>query len=78
MSGRPPKGKRIEDLAEEADLMTIPEVAPYLRLHEVTARRLIREDAFPLPVIKIGSRQLISRYRLREYLLDPQPTEETP
>lgn len=64
-------GKRAADLASEADLMTVPEVAPYLRLHPVTARRLIREGTFPLPIQRIGRRQLVSRYHLEDYLRNP-------
>lgn len=59
---------RSEDLAQEADLMTIPEAAPYLRMHPAAARKLIREGGFPLPLVHHGQRQLVSRHLLERHL----------
>lgn len=56
------------DLAEAPDLMTIPEVAPFLRMHPATARAMVRKGKFPLPIIRHGQRILVSRYRLEAYL----------
>ena len=50
------------------ELLTVAEVAPVLRMRTSTAYAAIKRGAFPVPVVKIGGRMLISRYRLADWL----------
>jgi excisionase family DNA binding protein len=64
---------RIDHLPE---LMTIAEVAPVLRMGTSTAYAAIKRDAFPLPILRVGGRMLISRYQLARWL-GVEPAEAT-
>ena len=55
----------LDDLPE---LLTVAEVAPVLRMRTSTAYAAIKRGAFPVPVVRIGGRMLISRYRLADWL----------
>ncbi len=55
----------LENLPE---LLTVAEVAPVLRMRTSTAYAAIKRGAFPVPVVRIGGRMLISRYRLADWL----------
>lgn len=46
----------------------IREAAERLGIHVVTARRLIREDRFPVPVRRVGNKQVVSLRRLVEHI----------
>jgi len=48
------------------DMMTISEVAEYLKLHELTVRRLAREGE--LPAFKVGRQWRIQRTKLQEWI----------
>jgi excisionase family DNA binding protein len=48
-----------ESLHEMPDMLTISEVAKYLKLHELTVRRLAREGE--LPAFKVGRQWRIKR-----------------
>lgn len=48
------------------DMMTISEVAEYLKLHELTVRRLAREGE--LPAFKVGRQWRIQRKKLQEWI----------
>ena len=51
---------------EKSTLMTIEEVAEYLRFHPSTVYRLVRQRA--LPAVKVGKQWRISRELLEEWL----------
>jgi excisionase family DNA binding protein len=55
------------DAEVQPDLLSVPETAPIVGVHEDTLYRLIRTGQFP-PAIKIGSRWRVSRPRLNRYL----------
>lgn len=48
----------------------IPEAASLLSIHPVTARRLIRDEQFPVPVRKVGGKQVVSLRRVLEHIAD--------
>jgi excisionase family DNA binding protein len=48
------------------DMMTISEVAKYLKLHELTVRRLAREGE--LPAFKVGRQWRIKRDLLENWI----------
>jgi excisionase family DNA binding protein len=50
------------------DMMTIAEVARYLKLHELTVRRLAREGE--LPAFKVGRQWRIKRDLLESWIAD--------
>jgi excisionase family DNA binding protein len=50
------------------DMMTIAEVAKYLKLHELTVRRLAREGE--LPAFKVGRQWRIKRTLLETWIAD--------
>jgi len=47
-------------------MLTISEVAEYLKLHELTVRRLAREGE--LPAFKVGRQWRIQREKLQEWI----------
>jgi excisionase family DNA binding protein len=47
-------------------MLTISEVAKYLKLHELTVRRLAREGE--LPAFKVGRQWRIQRTKLQEWI----------
>ena len=51
---------------EMADMLTIAEVATYLKLHELTVRRLAREGE--LPAFKVGRQWRIKRDLLESWI----------
>ena len=51
---------------EMSDMMTIAEVAKYLKLHELTVRRLAREGE--LPAFKVGRQWRIKRDLLEAWI----------
>ena len=51
---------------EMPDMMTIAEVAKYLKLHELTVRRLAREGE--LPAFKVGRQWRIKRDLLEKWI----------
>ena len=53
---------------EMPDMMTIAEVAKYLKLHELTVRRLAREGE--LPAFKVGRQWRIKRDLLETWIAD--------
>ncbi len=60
-----PPPASLDDLPE---LLTVAEVAPVLRMRTSTAYAAIKRGAFPVPVVRLGGRMLISRYRLADWL----------
>jgi excisionase family DNA binding protein len=48
--------------------MNIDDVAPLLGINRSTAYELIRRNAFPLPVLKLGRRLLIPRKAVADLL----------
>jgi excisionase family DNA binding protein len=50
------------------DMMTIAEVAKYLKLHELTVRRLAREGE--LPAFKVGRQWRIKRDLLETWIAE--------
>jgi excisionase family DNA binding protein len=55
-----------ESLHEMPDMLTISEVAKYLKLHELTVRRLAREGE--LPAFKVGRQWRIKRNLLEAWI----------
>ena len=55
-----------ESLSEMSDMLTISEVAKYLKLHELTVRRLAREGE--LPAFKVGRQWRIKRNLLETWI----------
>jgi excisionase family DNA binding protein len=55
----------VEDMP---DMLTIAEVARYLKLHELTVRRLAREGE--LPAFKVGRQWRIKRNLLEQWIED--------
>ena len=53
-------------LEEMPDMLTIAEVATYLKLHELTVRRLAREGE--LPAFKVGRQWRIKRELLESWI----------
>ena len=51
---------------EKSALMTIEEVAEYLRVHPSTVYRLVRQGS--LPAVKIGKQWRVDREALEEWL----------
>ncbi len=51
---------------EQSDVLTIAEVARYLKLHELTVRRLAREGE--LPAFKVGRQWRIKRDLLESWI----------
>ena len=51
---------------EMSDMMTIAEVAKYLKLHELTVRRLAREGE--LPAFKVGRQWRVKRELLETWI----------
>lgn len=59
------------ELAAVVDLdrfVSIPEAAVILNVHPVTARRMIRQDRFPVPVRRVAGKQVVSLRRLVEHV----------
>jgi excisionase family DNA binding protein len=54
------------DRDEMPDMLTISEVAKYLKLHELTVRRLAREGE--LPAFKVGRQWRIKRNLLETWI----------
>ena len=54
--------------AEDDNMLTIAQVAHYLKLHELTVRRLAREGE--LPAFKVGRQWRIKRNLLDEWIAD--------
>ena len=52
--------------ARKSNLMTIEEVAEYLRVHPSTVYRLVRQGA--LPAVKIGKQWRVDRETLAQWL----------
>jgi excisionase family DNA binding protein len=50
--------------------MNIDDVAPLLGINRSTAYELIRRNEFPLPVIRLGRRLVVSRHAVEELLGD--------
>lgn len=48
--------------------MSVPEAAAALGISRATAYRLAQRDAFPVRVLKIGARRLVSTSDLNRYL----------
>lgn len=53
---------------DETNMLTIAEVAKYLKLHELTVRRLAREGE--LPAFKVGRQWRIKRNLLENWIAD--------
>jgi excisionase family DNA binding protein len=53
---------------EMPDMLTIAEVAKYLKLHELTVRRLAREGE--LPAFKVGRQWRIKRDLLEKWIAE--------
>jgi excisionase family DNA binding protein len=51
---------------DKSDMMTIAEVARYLKLHELTVRRLAREGE--LPAFKVGRQWRVKRELLEAWI----------
>jgi excisionase family DNA binding protein len=56
------------DEMDEANMLTIAEVAKYLKLHELTVRRLAREGE--LPAFKVGRQWRIKRNLLENWIAE--------
>lgn len=54
--------------AAEPEVLTMPEVAAVLRVNVATCYRQIKKGTFPLPLIQIGSKRMVSRRILDRYL----------
>ncbi|MBN1935287.1 MAG: helix-turn-helix domain-containing protein [Anaerolineae bacterium] len=52
--------------ANENDMLTIAQVAKYLKLHELTVRRLAREGE--LPAFKVGRQWRVKRDLLEKWI----------
>jgi excisionase family DNA binding protein len=55
-----------DESANLPDMLTIAEVAKYLKLHELTVRRLAREGE--LPAFKVGRQWRIKRDLLEDWI----------
>ena len=64
-SGPPRPTTALCDLPE---LMTIAEVAPFLRMATSTAYAAIKRGEFPVPVLRVAGRMVISRYQIESWL----------
>jgi excisionase family DNA binding protein len=53
---------------DETNMLTIAEVAKYLKLHELTVRRLAREGE--LPAFKVGRQWRIKRDLLEKWIAE--------
>jgi excisionase family DNA binding protein len=51
---------------EQQAIMTVREVADYLRMHEMTIYRMARQGE--IPAYKVGNRWRFNRQRLEEWL----------
>lgn len=59
----------VEFAANDLDrFVGIPEAAARLGIHEKTARRQIAAGAFPVPVTRVGGKQMVSLRRLVEFI----------
>ena len=56
------------DDMDDANMLTIAEVAKYLKLHELTVRRLAREGE--LPAFKVGRQWRIKRNLLESWIAE--------
>ena len=56
------------DDMDETNMLTIAEVAKYLKLHELTVRRLAREGE--LPAFKVGRQWRIKRNLLENWIAE--------
>ena len=54
--------------ADESNMLTIADVAKYLKLHELTVRRLAREGE--LPAFKVGRQWRIKRDLLESWIAE--------
>lgn len=54
-----------------SDLLTVPEAAEYLRINRMAAYKMIREDRFPIPVLRIGKNIRIARHELDRFVGTP-------
>ena len=52
--------------AEQQTIMTVREVAKYLRMHEMTIYRMARQGE--IPAYKVGNRWRFNRERIEEWL----------
>jgi excisionase family DNA binding protein len=52
--------------SEQPTMMTVREVAGYLRMHEMTIYRMARQGE--IPAYKVGNRWRFNRKRLQEWL----------
>ena len=53
-------------MAHSPDVMTLYEVAKYLKLHRMTVYKLVREGK--IPALKVGGQWRFSRLRLEAWL----------
>ena len=60
--------EEVAALNEMADMLTIADVAKYLKLHELTVRRLAREGE--LPAFKVGRQWRIKRNLLETWIVE--------
>jgi excisionase family DNA binding protein len=63
----------MSDAASESVLISLPEAAAVLGIHQTTAYRLAREGKFPVPVVKIGHMYRVNRILLNRYLVSGKP-----
>jgi excisionase family DNA binding protein len=52
--------------SEQQTIMTVREVAKYLRMHEMTIYRMARQGE--IPAYKVGNRWRFNRQRIEEWL----------
>lgn len=53
---------------DQRETYTLPEVAAKLGVHPNHVARLVRDDKFPVPVIHLGRRVVVSKRVLERYL----------
>jgi excisionase family DNA binding protein len=62
------RGGPVSPNNEQPTMLTVREVADYLRMHEMTIYRMARQGA--IPACKVGNRWRFNKKRLLEWLVE--------
>lgn len=63
--------REVENHIDRATCATIglPEAATILGINRTTAWELIQQGEFPMPVLRVGKRYRVAKFRIAEYLI---------
>jgi len=68
----------METTPQHSDMMTLEEIARRLGIGMTAAYELAKQDALPVPVVKVGRRYLFSRLAYERLLASEHEPTSTP